>query len=68
MDRLIVYYEDFENWDQTLQPVLNFLEVNETVLKPVLNKVGAKNWYTEVINYQEVEKVLVQNNYSNYLL
>lgn len=67
MKRIVINYEDFENWNSTLHCVFNFLQVTPKPLQPVLNKVGAKNWCNEVENYEEVEKVLQQNNYTQYL-
>ncbi len=67
MERIIIYYEDFEHWDNILQNIYKFLEVKAVELKPVLNKVSAKDWRDEVENYDEIVQVMKVNNYSNYM-
>lgn len=67
MNRLVMYYEDFFNWDETMNKVQQFLEVTVLALPPVLKKVGADKWQNEVENYKEVEALLQQNNFSEYI-
>lgn len=67
MNRLVIYYEDFFDWDNVMTKVQHFLNVTPLGMKPVLNKVGAGKWQDEVENYKEIEALLKQNNYTQYL-
>lgn len=67
MDRLLINYEDFQNWDELMHRVQNFLQVTPIAMKPVLKKVGAVKWQDEVENYTEIEQLLQQNNFTQYL-
>ena len=67
MNRLVIYYEDFGNWDALMQQVQNFLGVEQKPVQPVLQKVGAGKWQDEVENYAEIETHLKQNNFTQYL-
>ena len=67
MNRLVMHYEDFFNWDETMNKVQAFLGVKILALPPVLKKVGADKWQNEVENYKEVEALLQQNNFSEYI-
>lgn len=67
MQRLIINYEDFDNWDNMIYKVQTFLNVTPLSIKPVLKKVGATRWQDEVINFSEIEQLLKQNNFTQYL-
>ena len=67
MDRLVLYYEDFGNWDMLMQQVQQFLGVSQQPVQPVLQKVGATRWQDEVENAAEIESLLKQNNFTQYL-
>lgn len=67
MDRLIIYYEDFARWDELMEKLCRFLNVEVVPLPPALKKIGSKNWKLEVSNPEEIEKLLIENNYSEYL-
>lgn len=67
MNRLLIYYEDFFDWDKLMEKVQQFLEVPYITMKPVLKKVGVGKWQDEVENYQEIEQLLKQNNFTQYL-
>lgn len=67
MDRVIIYYEDFGQWNELMEKLFDFLKVEKLALKPVLNKIGGKDWRKEVSNHDEIEKLLKENNYSQYL-
>ncbi len=67
MDRIVIYYEDFGQWEQLMEKLYRFLEVEAVSLQPVLNKIGAKDWRQEVSNHEEIERLLTKNNYSQYL-
>lgn len=67
MDRLVIYYEDFGDWDNLMQQIQQFLNVDVLPVKPVLQKVGAGKWQDEVENFTEIESLLKQNNFTQYL-
>jgi hypothetical protein len=67
MDRIVLYYEDFDQWNDVLNKVFNFLEVSNVTLPPVLTKLSTKDWREEVTNYVEIEKLIQENNYTQYL-
>jgi hypothetical protein len=67
MQRLVLQYEDFNNWDDVMQRVQKFLSVTPMPVKPVLKKVGAVKWQDEVENYPEIEQLLKQHNFIQYL-
>jgi hypothetical protein len=66
MDRLILYYEDFPQWSDMMHKIFEFLHVSDITLKPVLSKLSNKDWREEVSNYQEIEKLMQENNYTQY--
>lgn len=67
MNRLVIHYEDFENWNELMSKVQSFLSVTPVTMKPVLQKVGAGKWQDEVENFSEIEQLLQQNNFTQYL-
>jgi Sulfotransferase family len=67
MPRIVLYYEDFGNWDAMMNQVFSFLEVGPQTLPPVLKKIGGTSWRDDVTNYEEIEKLLKENNYNQYL-
>jgi hypothetical protein len=67
MQRLVICYEDFGDWDNLMNKVQTFLNVNPISMKPVLKKVGAPRWQDEVENFSEIEHLLKQNNFTQYL-
>jgi Sulfotransferase family len=67
MNRLVIHYEDFNHWDELMNKVQKFLNVSPIEMKPVLKKVGAIKWQDEVENFTEIEQLLKQNNFTEYL-
>jgi hypothetical protein len=67
MQRHVINYEDFGDWDNLMHEVQTFLNVTPISMKPVLKKVGAVRWQDEVENFSEIEQLLKQNNFSQYL-
>ena len=67
MNRLVINYEDFANWDTLLLKTESFLSVKPITMQPVLQKVGAGRWQDEVENYKEIEQLLLQNNFTEYI-
>ena len=67
MNRLVLYYEDFADWNTILKQTFGFLNVDVLDIPPALQKVGAKDWRTGVENFQELEKAVKQTNYAGWL-
>jgi len=66
MNRIVLYYEDFDKWDEMLDKVFSFLQVSKLTLQPVLNKLSRRDWREEVKNYQEIEQLMKEHNYTQY--
>ena len=56
--RIIITYEEFENWQQMLNKVFDFLNVERIEMQPELRKTSAANWREGVENYEEVENIM----------
>ena len=67
MPRIVLYYEDFGQWNEMMQKVFEFLQVSPLTLQPVLNKLSGKDWREEVSNFQEIEQLMKEHNYTQYL-
>jgi len=65
-DRIIITYEDFENWQLMLNKLFDFLDVEKIDMQPELRKTSAANWRAGVENYKEVEKMM-EANYAHFL-
>lgn len=66
MSRIVIYYEDFTDWNNMLNKVFDFLQVSPVTLQPVLNKLSNKDWREEVTNYAEIETLMKEHNYTQY--
>ena len=67
MQRLLIHYEDFSDWDNLMYNVQTFLNVTPIQMNPVLKKLRAARWQDEVENFSEIEQLLKQNNFTRYL-
>ena len=67
MNRLVLYYEDFGNWQQILDQTFGFLSIDTLKIPPALQKVGAKDWRQHVENYKELEQAIQQTKYAGWL-
>jgi hypothetical protein len=67
LNREIVYYEDFENWEETISGILNYLNVTDMPLQPASKKLNPDKLEDMIENYAEVSKWLSGNNYAQYL-
>ncbi len=65
-NRIVITYEDFENWQEMLNKIFNFLQVDKIEMQPELRKVSSANWRDGVENYGEVEAVL-KHEYAHFL-
>ncbi len=67
LERKIIYYEDFENWNETISDVLKYLEVEDVPLNAATKKLNPIDLEDMISNYKEVEQWIVENGYSKYL-
>ena len=67
LDRKIVYYEDFENWQPTISGILQYLNVTDSPLEAVSKKLNPEKLEDMIENYAEVNSWLTQNGYDKYL-
>ena len=67
LDRKIIYYEDYENWDETIADVLKYLNVKDIPLKAASKKLNPHSLEEMIGNYAEVETWLNANGYNKYL-
>jgi LPS sulfotransferase NodH len=65
-DRIIITYEEFEEWQTMLDKVFDFLNVEKIEMQPELRKISAANWRNGVENYQQVEATM-QEKYAHFL-
>jgi len=65
-NRIIIWYEDFENWQQMLDKIFDFLNVEKMNLQPELVKTSKADWREGVRNYQEVEDTM-REKYGHYI-
>jgi hypothetical protein len=67
LDRKIVYYEDYENWDETISEVLNYLNVTDVPFRDASKKLNPDGLEDMIGNYTEVAHWLNANGYAKYL-
>lgn len=67
LNRKIVYYEDFEQWESTLSGVLQFIQVADIPVKAVSQKLNPDKLEDMIENYTEFCQWLNDNAYSKYL-
>ncbi|MEP7319818.1 MAG: hypothetical protein ABI921_13780 [Panacibacter sp.] len=67
LDRKIIYYEDFENWDAAISGILQYLNVDNIPLQAASKKLNPEKLEDMLENYAEVSKWLNENGYSKYL-
>jgi len=65
-DRIIITYEEFGNWQQMLDKVFDFLNIEQLEMQPELRKISAENWRNGVENYQQVEDTM-KEKYAHFL-
>jgi len=65
-NRIIIPYEDFENWQQMLNRVFDFLNVEKLNMPPDLAKTSKADWREGVKNYREIEDKM-KEKYAHYI-
>lgn len=63
----IFYYEDFENWGDTIGQIQRFIGVKEEGLKAASRKLNPERLEDMMENYAEVKQWLSSNGYAQYL-
>ena len=67
LDRKIIYYEDFEQWNVAIAGILNFLNVENIPLQAASKKLNPERLEDMLENYTEVSAWLNENGYGKYL-
>jgi LPS sulfotransferase NodH len=67
LNRKIVYYEDFENWNNTIADLQDYLNVTQMKIEPVSKKLNPGKLEDMVENYQEMKDWLLARGYEKYL-
>jgi len=65
-NRIIIWYDDFENLQQVLDKIFDFLNVKKLNIAPELAKTSKDDWREGVKNYQEVEDIM-KEKYAHYI-
>ena len=66
MNRIVIEYEDFNDWQNTLNKLFSFLNVEKIEMQPVLSKTSSDDWRKGVENFKEIENVLL-DTYARYM-
>jgi hypothetical protein len=66
MNRIVIEYENFDDWQDMLNKLFSFLGVERKDMLPVLTKTSSNDWRKGVENFKEIENVL-QDSYRHYL-
>ena len=66
MDHLKIYYEDFEDWNDTVNRISDFLEVSRAQIAAGAKKLNPHTLQDMISNYNEVDGWLKKNNYSAF--
>lgn len=67
LKRKIIYYEDFENWDETIANVLKYLKVEDIPLDAASKKLNPHSLEDMIENYEETGQWIIGNGYGKYL-
>jgi hypothetical protein len=67
LNRKIIYYEDFEQWNETISGVLTYLNVTDMPLQAASKKLNPDNLQEMIGNFEEVSAWLSENGYGKYL-
>jgi LPS sulfotransferase NodH len=66
MRRIVIEYEDFNDWQGTLNKLFSFLNVERIEMDPVLTKTSSDDWRRDVENFGEIE-IALRDTYARYL-
>jgi hypothetical protein len=65
-NHIVLTYEEFEHWQEMLDKVFDFLEVEKINMPAQLRKISAANWRDGVENYEEVENIM-KDKYAHFI-
>lgn len=65
-NHIVLTYEEFEHWQEMLNKVFDFLEVEKINMPAQLRKISATNWRDGVENYEEVETIM-KGTYAHFI-
>lgn len=65
-NHIVLTYEEFEHWQEMLNKVFDFLEVEKINMPAQLRKISAANWRDGVENYEEVETIM-KDKYAHFI-
>ncbi|MBV9961106.1 MAG: sulfotransferase [Parafilimonas sp.] len=68
MDHIKIRYEDFGDWDKTMNRIAAFLNVSTTSITAGAKKLNPDNLQDMIANYDEVASWLKQNNYAEFVV
>ncbi|HEY2726100.1 MAG TPA: hypothetical protein VGI61_02925, partial [Parafilimonas sp.] len=66
MDHIKIRYEDFIDWNKTMDRIAAFLNVSTAQISAGAKKLNPDNLQDMIANYSEVENWLKQNNYAEF--
>ena len=67
IDHIKIRYEDFSDWDNTMQRITGFLGVSTRVIPEGAKKLNPVQLEEMVENYDEVKSWLMENNYAEFV-
>jgi hypothetical protein len=67
MDHIKIRYEDFTDWNETMNHIAAFLNVATTEISAGAKKLNPDNLQDMIANFSEVKTWLKQNNYSEFV-
>jgi hypothetical protein len=67
MDHLKIRYEDFSNWDNTMNRITEFLGVSTQQIHAGAKKLNPVDLEEMIENYEEVKNWLRENNYAEFI-
>lgn len=67
MDYIKIRYEDFADWNNTMNKIFDFLNVSRQDVSAGAKKLNPDNVEDMIINFSEVKNWLQQNNYAEFI-
>ena len=67
MDHIKIRYEDFSDWNNTMQRITGFLGVSTRVIPEGAKKLNPVHLEEMVENYDEMKSWLMENNYAEFV-
>ena len=68
MDYIKIRYEDFADWNETMNRISDFLNVSQQQVTAGAKKLNPDDLQDMIANYSEVENWLKQNNYAEFIV